>query len=296
MRALDAVAGWPVGAAAAGVVHRPPPAAGPQPAGPPAGGPQPVATTGDVDRPFRWASVTKLCTALAVLVAVEEGTVALDDPAGPPGSTVAHLLAHASGLAPSGDLVLAAPGRRRIYSNAGFDVVGQMLADRSGLPFVTYLRDAVLDPLGMGGTRMAPDGSPGSGLVGTVRDLLALGGQLLAPTLVDPATLGAATAVAFPGLAGVLPGFGRQDPCDWGLGFEIRDGKRPHWTGAANSPATFGHFGQAGGFLWVDPEAGLACAALSDRDFGPWAAEAWPALSDAVLAEAGAGAGGGASG
>jgi CubicO group peptidase (beta-lactamase class C family) len=89
--------------------------------------------------------------------------------------------------------------------------------------------------------------------------------------------------VAFPGLVGVLPGFGRQDPNDWGLGPELRDHKSPHWTGSHNSPRTFGHFGQAGGFLWVDPEAGLACACLTDRPFGPWAAEAWPALADDVL-------------
>ena len=93
-----------------------------------------------------------------------------------------------------------------------------------------------------------------------------------------------AAAVAFPGLRGVLPGFGLPDPCDWGLGFELRDRKSPHWTGARNSPATFGHFGRSGTFLWVDPVAGLALACLTDRPFGAWAGEAWPALSDAVLA------------
>ena len=30
--------------------------------------------------------------------------------------------------------------------------------------------------------------------------------------------------------------------------------------------------------------AGLACACVTDHDFGPWAAEAWPKLADAVLA------------
>jgi CubicO group peptidase (beta-lactamase class C family) len=96
--------------------------------------------------------------------------------------------------------------------------------------------------------------------------------------------LGQATAVAFPGLDGVLPGFGRQTPNDWGLGLELRDAKSPHWTGSRNSPRTFGHFGRSGTFLWVDPDAGLACACVTDRDFGPWAAGAWPTLSDAVLA------------
>jgi hypothetical protein len=31
--------------------------------------------------------------------------------------------------------------------------------------------------------------------------------------------------------------------------------------------------------------AGLACAGLADRPFGPWAAEAWPRLADALLAD-----------
>src|SRR5687767_190463 len=57
-----------------------------------------LASHGPSDHLFRWASVTKLATALAVLVAVEEGVVDLEEPAGPEGATVRHLLAHASGL------------------------------------------------------------------------------------------------------------------------------------------------------------------------------------------------------
>ncbi|HSY00101.1 MAG TPA: serine hydrolase, partial [Streptomyces sp.] len=52
---------------------------------------------------------------------------------------------------------------------------------------------------------------------------------------------------------------------------------------------TFGHFGQSGTFLWIDPVAGLACVALTDRAFGPWAIEAWTPFTDAVLAEVGNG-------
>ena len=132
-------------------------------------------------------------------------------------------------------------------------------------------------------------GHPGYGAVGTAADLLALGRELLAPRVLSPATLARATTVAFPGLDGVLPGFGAQRPNDWGLGFELKDGKAPHWTGRRNSPRTFGHFGRSGTFLWVDPDAGLACACVSDRDFGPWAAEAWPVLSDDVVATFGGG-------
>lgn len=291
MRSLGAISTWAVGAAAAGVVARRAAAAPHFPAatgsatGAAPAAVEVVGTTGDLGHLFPWASVTKLCTALTVLVAVEEGTVSLGEPAGPPGATVAHLLAHASGLSPSGDSVLALPGRRRIYSNAGFEALGDLVAARSGIPFDVYLREAVLEPLGMSAALLAPDASPAAGMFGTVGDLLALARELLSPTLVAAETLAEATAVAFPGLAGVLPGFGRQDPCDWGLGFEIRDAKHPHWTGRRNAPGTFGHFGQSGGFLWVDPDAGVACAVLTDRPFGQWAVEAWPGLADEVLSE-----------
>jgi CubicO group peptidase (beta-lactamase class C family) len=112
------------------------------------------------------------------------------------------------------------------------------------------------------------------------------------PTLLPPGVVAAAAAVAYPGLRGVLPGFGLQDPCDWGLGFELKSTKRPHWTGSRNTPGTFGHFGGSGTFVWVDPTAGLALVALTDRMFGLWAVEAWPAFGDAVLAAAGVEAGG----
>src|SRR5436190_1819202 len=144
---------------------------------------------------FRWASVTKLVTALAALVAAEEGVIDLDEPAGPEGSTVRHLLAHASGLPFEPGAPTGRPGQRRIYSNVGFD------------------------------------------------------------------------------------------PLDWGLGFELRDAKEPHWTGSRASPRTFGHFGGSGTFLWVDPDADVSLGVLTDLDFGDWAKEAWPNLSDAVLAE-----------
>jgi CubicO group peptidase (beta-lactamase class C family) len=128
-------------------------------------------------------------------------------------------------------------------------------------------------------------GSPAADLHGSLDDLLIVARELQRPTLVAPETLAEATTVQFPGLAGVLPDFGRFDPNDWGLGFELRDDKSPHWTGSRNSPRTFGHFGGSGTFLWVDPEAGLALGVLTNFDFGDWAKEAWPRLSDAVLGE-----------
>jgi CubicO group peptidase (beta-lactamase class C family) len=266
---LDALAqidGWPAENATAGVVRR-----------------SERWTRGPGSRAFRWASVTKPVTAVAALVAAEEGIVDLDEPAGPEGSTVRHLLAHASGLPFEGDKPIGRPGQRRIYSNTGFEVLASFVAERAEMTFEEYLQAAVLDPLEMPKTRL--EGSPASGLEGPLEDLLAFAAELLDPRLLALETLEEATTVAFPGLSGVLPDMGRYEPNDWGLGFELRNAKSPHWTGSGNSERTFGHFGGSGSFLWVDPTVGAACASLSDLDFGDWARDAWPRLSDAVLAE-----------
>lgn len=240
-----------------------------------------LADAGDTDREFGLASVTKLLSAYAVLVAVEEGAVDWDDAAGPEGATVRHLIAHASGLAFDSDTVQAAPGERRIYSNTGFAVLARTVADATGIDFAEYLHQAVCEPLGLAHTRL--EGSAGAGAVSTADDLARFAAELQAPQLLDPRTVAEATSVAFPGLDGLLPGYGRQRPNDWGLGFEIRDDKSPHWTGERSSIRTFGHFGQSGTFLWVDPEARAAAVVLTDRDFGPWAVEAWPRWTDGVL-------------
>jgi CubicO group peptidase (beta-lactamase class C family) len=241
-----------------------------------------IAVHGPRDAVLRWASVTKLLTGVALLVAFEEGTVELDEPAGPPGSTLRHLLSHASGLAPEAGPPLIPPGRRRIYSNYGIELAAALVAERAGMPFVDYFKASVVEPLALTG---GLHGSAAWGYRGPLDDLLKLGRELLAPTLVASETLDEATSVQFPGLAGVLPGFGRMEPNDWGLTFELRDHKSPHWTSAHNSPRTFGHFGAAGTFLWVDPELGCACGVLTDKEFGTWAREAWPRFNDSVVRE-----------
>ncbi|WP_128381051.1 serine hydrolase domain-containing protein [Streptomyces cavernae] len=268
LQSLASIENWPVPHAAAAVVR--------------ADGSL-VGSYGAVDRPFALASVTKPLAAYAVLVAYEEGAIELDEPAGPEGSTVRHLLAHTSGLAFDEHRVTARPGERRLYSNAGFEVLGDHVAKATEIPFGEYLRQAVLEPLGMTGTVL--DGSPAKDAVSTVDDLVRFAAEVQGPRLLDPRTVAEAMTVQFPGTKGVLPGYGHQNPNDWGLGFEIRDSKSPHWTGSSSSPGTFGHFGQSGTFLWVDPVARAACVALTDRAFGPWAVEAWPPFTDAVLAE-----------
>lgn len=236
---LDVIQQWPVDNAAAVVLSGKNPGEGDRIRG----------FSGDQAHVFPLASVTKLLCAYAILVAVEEGAVELDGPAGPEGSTVRHLLAHASGLAFAERVVQAPVASKRIYSSAGFEVLAELVSRETEIEFAKFAA------------------------------------ELLSPTLVSAQTFAEATTVQFPGLNGILPGYGSQRPNDWGLGFEIRGDKRPHWTGLENSAATFGHFGQSGTFLWVDPTIDTACVVLTDRDFGDWAKPLWTELSDGVVGE-----------
>lgn len=277
MSALAQVDRWPVSSVAVAVVG-------------PSG--EVLEQRGDTGAPFRLASISKVLTAYALMVAVEEEAIGLDDPAGPAavrdhGATVAHLLAHTSGLGfDAGDPILSRPGERRIYSNAGIEAAADHLTAATGIEFETYLREAVLEPLGMTGARLK--GSPAHAVHAGVDDLVRFAAELFAPRLLAPETVATMASVQFPGLSGVVPGVGRFDPCDWGYGFERNFGRRtasggPHWAGSLLSARTAGHFGGAGTFFWLDPVAGVACICLTDRPFDAWALEVWPPLGDAVI-------------
>jgi CubicO group peptidase (beta-lactamase class C family) len=265
VQALRQIDGWPVEFAAAGVVDRD----------------GRVSTHGDTARVVRLASVSKPVAALAILVGAEEGVVDLDEPAGPPGSSVRHLLAHTSGLPFEGTTPIARPGQRRIYSNEGFRVLAGHLAACAQMSFPDYVREAVCAPLEMG---LDPSGDPGSGMSASLAEVLAIGRELLSPRLVADETRDEMTSVQFPGLSGVLPDHGRFDPLDWGLGVQLNT-RPPSWMGTRTSQRTVGHFGGTGTFLWVDPDARVVCAALTTREFGEWAKVAWPRLADSVLDE-----------
>jgi CubicO group peptidase (beta-lactamase class C family) len=271
VRALELVSTWPVPHVAAAVVGADGRVVGP---------------AGDVDHRFRLASLTKPIAAWAILVAVEEGSVTLDDPVGQPGCTLRHLLAHAGGYPFDGAEPVAAPARRRIYSNTGIELAARHTAEATGIAFADYLGEAVLAPLGM--AHCSLDGSPAHAAWATVGDVAAFLAEVQRPSLLAPATAADAVRQQWPDLAGIVPGVGRFDPCPWGLGFEVRGRKRPHWTGVTNSASTYGHFGGAGSMMWADPEAGCALVALTDRSFDDWSVDAmrsWPELSDAVVAE-----------
>jgi len=244
-----------------------------------------LATHGPTDRRLWLASVTKLLSAYGVLIAAAEGHLHLDEPVEVPGSletvTVRHLLAHAGGLADTPGGNHRPPEQRRIYADWGYGLLGEVVEQRVGLPFGDHLAIEVFEPLGMNDTTL--EGAPGHGGRGTVDDLLRFARELLAPTLVPQGWLTEATRIAYPGLDGVIPGYGRRSPNDWGLGFELQGGKADHWMGTRLPPEAFGHFGRSGSFLWVDPRTGFAAASLADREFGAWARQVWGPFNDRLV-------------
>lgn len=238
-------------------------------------------SAGDIDRDYRIASVSKLLTAWACLIACEEGIVSLDDAVGQSGCTLGHLLAHAGGYAFEGSEPISAPGRKRGYSNTGYELAAQHVVDAAGVSFARYLRESVFEPLSMANTMLA--GSPAKDVHSTIRDLSKFAAELLSPTMISRESWLLFATPQFPDLDGVVPGVGTFRPCPWGMGAEIRGQKHPHWMGNRNSAATYGHFGGSGTFLWVDPVANVAAVALTSREFDDWAMSFWPVFSDAVI-------------
>ena len=276
MTALDLTAEWPVPHVSAAVLR----------------GGQVVESVGDADRVQRLASISKPMATWAMLVAVEEGIVALDQPVGQPGCTLRHLLAHAGGYPFDGSEPTARPEATRMYSNTGISLAAQAVEGASDIAFADYLHEAVFAPLAM--TASVLRGTAAHGVRSNLADTCRFVTEVMRPTLIHADTAAEAERTHYPDLAGIVPGVGRYEQCPWGLGFEVRGTKEPHWTGTNNSPRTFGHFGGSGTMFWVDPERDLALVALADRDFDEWAPTAlrvWPELSDAVIADYTPGAG-----
>ncbi len=274
MSALHQVIDWPVDHVAAAIVTD-----------------EGVDQIGDPDRPYRLASLSKPIAAWAIMIAVEEAVIDLDGPLrhvdAPEGATMRHLLSHAAGFGFDGEEPVAAIERRRMYSNTGIERAAEELSGSAGMAFDEYLNEAVIQPLGLAATKMK--GSPAHGIWSTLGDMSRFVQEMRRPALLAHSTVDDVTRSQFPTLAGIVPDVGRFDPCPWGLGVEVRGGKSPHWTGRANSAATFGHFGGSGTMMWVDPLAEVGVVALTDRPFDEWRDEAlrrWPEFSDAALAEA----------
>ena len=247
---------------------------------------QTIAAQGDPHAALALASVSKPLTAWGALIAVERGLIDLDEPAGPEGSTVLNLLDHTSGLPFEGDQSQAAPGTRRIYSNAGFDALGAHIAEAVGTPFSDWMSREVTTPLGM--TEIEVTGRPSAGYQASIADLLLFGREVLRPTLIPAALRDLALRVSRPGLRGVVPGYGSFDDNQWGLGFELKGVKSPHWLSDSFAPETAGHFGGQGSFFFVDRSRDLAAAFLSGVAFSDEHKRIWPPLTEEIVSRYGA--------
>jgi D-alanyl-D-alanine carboxypeptidase len=137
------------------------------------------------DTIYEIGSVTKVLTATAIVMLVNDGKMRLDDPitnylSGLPaawgGVTVRHLLAHTSGITNKVDAsrmdlrfpfstnklfqaianspLSSEPGEKSAYSNTGYDLAGLILERVSGKRYADLLKDRIFDPLGMHSTRV----------------------------------------------------------------------------------------------------------------------------------------------
>lgn len=266
-RAFDVADSWPVEHRAVGFIDRR----------------GDVHLHGDIERRFRLASVTKLMTAWATLIAWEDGSISLDDLVDDRGCTVHHLLCHAGGYGFESTQPIVSPGRKRIYSNTGYEMLAAHVAEFVDMEFADFMREALFEPLGMVTAELK--GSAAKDVHAALNDVAAFTHEMRSPTLIAPSTHLLATSVQFPELDGVLPGFGAYSPCAWGLGPELHGTKHPHWMPERAAASAFGHFGGSGTFVWVDPPTNVACFGLTNREFGDWAVDPWNQYGDAVLDE-----------
>ena len=246
-----------------------------------------LAVQGDQRAVLPLASVTKPLTAWGVFVAIERALIDLDEAAEPGGATVLELLDHTSGLPMEGTEPRRPAGERRIYSNAGFDALAAHVADAVGMDFADWMLREVVLPLGMADTDVT--GRPSAGAHASIHDLLIFGREVLRPTLITAALRDLALTVSHPGLRGIVPGYGAFADNQWGLGFELKGAKSPHWLSDAFPPETAGHFGAQGSFLFVDRSRDRAAAFLSGVPFGDDHKRIWPALTDEIVERYGRG-------
>jgi beta-lactamase class C len=252
----------------------------------------------DAPAPVRGITVAQLLTHSSGFPEHVPGTAALEARRAPVSDYVRATL--------EGELVFP-PGTRVLYSNAGFQVLGAIVERVTGIAIPELLERELFVPAGMARATMRPLARPGAriartelgaragdpatdiynspyfrrlaradaGLFATPRDVAALlelyrlGGRgvLREATARDAIT---SHTHGIPGRYGPYT----WESCDFGWGWEIKNGKAPHPTGPRTSASTFGHIGNAGALTFCDPERALTVVIHVLRDFSDgWAAE-----------------------
>jgi beta-lactamase class C len=147
-------------------------------------------------------------------------------------------------------------------------------------------------------------GLPWSGLYTTPEDVAVFGGYFLdvgkggGRPILSPAAIREMKRDHTGGVPGGFPSnpFRRQSTApvlwrsvSWGIGFDVKGTKTPHYFGELTSPATFGHLGATGSMYWADPETGLLCVLFVNRalDSGwSWEVPRQALFSNAVASSA----------
>jgi len=209
------------------------------------------------------------------------------------------------------------PGTGWSYSNCGFAVLARVVEGIESAPFGEILRRRVLEPLKMNDSALGFDaswdervaeielprglereraflntrywrglGAPWGAMASTAPDLVRfaeatrLGGALEGVRILAPATVEAMVRDQLH----VMPGFPEAafDP-PHGLAWRIRGRGPGRFFGDLTSPATYGHTGATGTFIWVDPLREVSTVLLANKEGGnDWVRFA--RLSNAVMA------------
>ena len=282
-----------------------------------------------VDTVFDLASLTKVvATATSVMTLVEAGKVRLQDRVAKhlPGFvsgggardqvTVEELLTHRAGLAADDPMALyvgtpqeifdrkykqplvAAPGSRFLYSDAGYEVLGELVRKVSGLPLDEYATRYLFRPLGMKETGFIPLSSPSARSPGLsvpasrIAPTERINGQIRRGAVHDP------RAYALGGVAGHAGLFSTADDLARFCAAMLKDGggvlspagvasmMRPRFFGDANLRGlgwdvgtgyssnrgdlfplgSVGHTGWTGTSVWLDPATDTFVILLTNRN------------------------------
>ncbi|HMS25196.1 MAG TPA: serine hydrolase domain-containing protein [Acidimicrobiia bacterium] len=237
---------------------------------------------------YAFASVTKLLTTHVIADAVSSGFIFFEDDIDDPyfdkgGVTLADLMSHASGVRPE-LLECVEPRQKRIYTNEAFHLAGDFLIRSLGDEFRgTTIAQLFKEGLGAHlSSTIEIAGSCASSASGTLDDLVKFLGEMRSPTFLDGQMHELLTTPYCEDLAGILPGWGHYVRNLFGIGYEIKGEKSPHWSGPRSSSSTFGHFGQSGAFVFHDPVHLISVACVTNESFGPWAKEAYPQMCDEI--------------
>jgi len=275
-----------------------------------------------LDTVFDLASLTKVvATTTSVMALVESGKIRLADrvakfiPEFVSGGgerdqvTIEHLLTHRAGLTPDDPMALytgtpkeiferkykqplaSPPGARFVYSDVGYEVLGELVRQVSSLPLEEFARQRVFVPLGMKDTEFRPGGvgrvplsriaptekingivrrgevhdprayalggvAGHAGLFSTADDLARFCGAMLAGGggVLSPATVAAMTRPRF---------FGDENLR--GLGWDVAT-SFSSVRGDLFPLGSYGHSGWTGTSMWLDPATDTFVILLTNRN------------------------------